>query len=115
MGRNEGAGLQGSFPASDAKECGDGPNPASVLSGAEPRVLGAVQARVDVILVELTVQDESNALSLPFAGNGLGVASWSSVCVTSCQRWLSKTSPSWPTLNEELFSSRLCSSLREGS
>lgn len=66
MGRNEGAGLQGSFPDSVAKERGDGPNPASVLSGAKPRVLGAVQARVDAMLVELTIQDESNALSLPF-------------------------------------------------
>lgn len=31
MGRNEGAGLLGFFPASDAKKCGDGPNPAFCL------------------------------------------------------------------------------------
>lgn len=75
MGRNEGAGLLGSFPASDAKEHGDGPNPASTLSGAKPRVLSAVQARVDAIPVELTIQAESSALSLLFTGNGLGVCS----------------------------------------
>ena len=48
---------------------------------------------------------KSNALSLPFTGNGLGVCSWSSMYVTRCQWWLSKTSPSWTTLNKELFSS----------
>lgn len=58
MGRNEGAGLLCSFPASDAQERGDGPSPASVLSGAKAHVLGAVQARVDAIPVELTIQDE---------------------------------------------------------
>lgn len=98
MGRNEGAGLVGSFPASDAKEhCGD---PNSVLSGAKALVLGVVKARVDVILVELTIQDESSALSLHVTGSGLGVCHWSRVYVTSCQSWLSKTSPSWMTLNK---------------
>lgn len=44
---------------------------------------------------------KSNALSLPFAGNGLGVCCWS--CVTGSQWRLSKTSPSWMIWNEELF------------
>lgn len=76
--------------------------PLSCQEGAKAQVLGIVQARVDVILVELTIQDESKALSLPFTGNGLTVCSWSSVYVTRGQWWPSKTSPSWPTLNKEL-------------
>lgn len=91
MGRNEGAGLLGSFPASDAKEHCGGPN--SVLSGAKAHVLGAVQARVDVIPVELTIQDASSALSLRVTASGLGVCHWSRVYVTCCHHGSARPHP----------------------